>query len=66
MNKTNLNYMKSIISAMIILLLSAGLNAQEQTWLNSELDIDTRITSLINAMTLEEKISQTANSSAAI
>jgi beta-glucosidase len=40
--------------------------AQDKPWLNSSLDMDTRIDALLKEMTLEEKISQTVNESAAI
>ncbi len=58
--------MKHILFAFIVFFMSVGLNAQEKPWLNSDLDMDTRISALINAMTLEEKISQSVNGSAAI
>jgi len=58
--------MKKIALAISMILISNFNNAQEKAWLNSELDLDTRITSLMNAMTLEEKITQMGNSSAAI
>ncbi|MEX2428844.1 MAG: glycoside hydrolase family 3 N-terminal domain-containing protein [Bacteroidales bacterium] len=52
-----------IVSAF---LLCVGMYAQEKPWLNSELDMDTRISALIEAMTLEEKVSQTVHNSAPI
>lgn len=55
-----------IITIFLGLLLLPGLGAQEKVWLNSDLDMDTRISALIDAMTLDEKISQTVNNSAAI
>ena len=58
--------MKKIALVISMILISNFNNAQEKAWLNSELDMDTRITSLMNAMTLEEKITQMGNSSAAI
>jgi len=48
------------------LLLTISASGQDKKWLNSELDMDTRISALIDAMTLDEKISQTVNASAGI
>ena len=41
-------------------------NAQQKPWFNSSLDMNARIDALLKEMTLEEKISQTVNESAAI
>jgi beta-glucosidase len=41
-------------------------NAQQKPWFNSSLDMNVRIDALLKEMTLEEKISQTVNESAAI
>lgn len=57
--------MKKTTLFMLVIIVSGGLHAQ-QSWFDSELDMDTRISSLVEAMTLEEKISQTVNSSDAI
>lgn len=58
--------MKNLIPIICAVLLSFGVHAQKKPWLNSDLEIETRISLLIEAMTLEEKISQTVNKSAAI
>lgn len=58
--------MKNLITVIIALNLINTANAQDKLWLNNELDIDTRVSALIEAMTLEEKISQTVHNSAAI
>jgi beta-glucosidase len=58
--------MKKLVFGVFAILASLGLTAQDNPWLNSELDMETRISLLIDAMTLEEKISQTVNNSAAI
>jgi len=58
--------MKKIGLVVFTLLLTVGIYAQKKPWLNSDLDMETRISSLIDAMTLEEKISQTVNESPAI
>lgn len=60
--------MKStLILVSLISLASAGF-AQEKKhpWLNNKLAMETRVSALVDAMTLEEKISQTVNQSAAI
>jgi len=59
-------FVNRMFSIIFFLALGMGASAQEKIWLNSELDMDTRISALIDAMTLEEKISQTVNESAAI
>ncbi len=58
--------MKTIVLAVFALLLSICLHAQNMQWLNSDLDMETRISALVDAMTLEEKISQTVHNSAAV
>lgn len=60
------SFISVIFSIIFLLVLGLDLSAQEKTWLNSDLDIETRISALIDAMTLEEKISQTINASVAI
>ena len=57
--------MKALI-IIAALCLTTNLIAQDQIWLNSELDLDTRVSALVEAMTLEEKISQTVHNSAAV
>jgi len=66
MKKLALNYMKQ--KALVLFLFSISIvgQAQDKTWLNSKLDMDTRISALLKEMTLKEKISQTVNESAAI
>jgi beta-glucosidase len=58
--------MKKIITAYVFIYFSIGLFAQSKPWLNNNLSLDKRISLLLSAMTLEEKISQMSNSSAAI
>ena len=58
--------MKKIVVGVVLGLIFISSNAQNKPWLNSDLDIEVRISSLIDAMTLEEKISQTINESAEI
>jgi len=58
--------MKRTATILVFIILVFASQAQEKPWFNSELDMDTRISSLIDAMTIEEKISQTVNNSAAI
>lgn len=53
------------LSFFLVCLTTIGFT-QEKLWLNSKLDIDTRINALLKEMTLEEKISQTDNESAGI
>lgn len=57
--------MKIVLVVLFVLIVQSA-HAQNQPWLNSKLDMDARISSLIDAMTLEEKISQTINKSAKI
>lgn len=57
--------MKSVTLFLAFFLIS-GVNAQNKTWLNSDLDMESRISALVDAMTLEEKISQTVMNSAAV
>lgn len=58
--------MRVLATLTITFLFCMGISAQEKPWLNSELDMETRVSALINAMTFEEKISQTVHTSAAI
>jgi hypothetical protein len=58
--------MKEFTAMILGLILVAGTYSQEQPWFNSDLDTDTRIAALIDAMTLDEKISQTVHNSASI
>lgn len=58
--------MKKLGLLLFVFLLGSFVYAQKKLWLNSELDMDTRISTLIDAMTLEEKISQTVHNSAPI
>jgi len=58
--------MKKVLAIIFISTLIFSARAQEKVWMNSELDMESRISSLIDAMTLEEKISQTVNNSASI
>ncbi len=58
--------MKKIVLAVLFGLILHSSHAQNKPWLNSNLDMEERISSLIDAMTLEEKISQTINNSAEI
>ena len=57
---------KVCLVTIILFVATNQLIAQENSWLNSEKDTETRISSLLEAMTLEEKISQTVHESAAI
>lgn len=66
LNFLNVNSMKQTIFGLLLLSISIGGQAQEKAWFNSKLDMDSRITALLKEMTLEEKISQTVNESAAI
>lgn len=63
--KDYIKFMKAI-TIILALFLTTNLFSQEKIWMNSELDMDTRVSALVDAMTLEEKISQTVNNSAAI
>ncbi|MCF8363020.1 MAG: glycoside hydrolase family 3 C-terminal domain-containing protein [Prolixibacteraceae bacterium] len=58
--------MKKLSLVLIGFLFSISVQSQEMLWLDSDLDMETRISALIDAMTLDEKISQTLNSSEAI
>jgi len=58
--------MKNLAILVLALYLITDLFAQDKIWLNDLLDIDTRISALVDAMTLEEKISQSVMNSAAI
>jgi beta-glucosidase len=66
MNFLKVNNMKQTAFGLLLLSISIGGQAQEKAWFNSKLDMDSRITALLKEMTLEEKISQTVNESAAI
>ena len=54
-----------ILSLMLSTIFTLGY-AQKQPWFDSKLSTDARIDALLKEMTLEEKISQTVNESAAI
>lgn len=58
--------MKNVVSFFFTLLFLTSSFAQNEAWFNSDLDMQTRISALIDAMTLEEKISQTVHNSAPI
>ncbi len=58
--------MKKLVLGVFFVLILVSSHAQNKPWLNSNLDMEDRISSLIDAMTLEEKISQTINNSAEI
>ena len=60
------NSMKQNVLALFLFSISIVGQAQDKPWLNSKLDMDTRIAALLKKMTLEEKISQMVNESAAI
>jgi beta-glucosidase len=71
MKKLNLNVFKvlnlknAVLGFSLFAATSTGF-AQEKPWFNSKLGMDARIDALLKEMTLEEKISQTVNESAAI
>jgi beta-glucosidase len=58
--------MKQMLLLVLALFLTKDAIAQKQVWLNSKLDLNTRIEALLKEMTLEEKITQTDNQSVAI
>lgn len=58
--------MKQMLVLVLALFFTKDAVAQKQVWLNSKLDLNTRIEALLQEMTLEEKITQTDNQSAAI
>lgn len=58
--------LKKLIVIFCAAIITNGAWAQDKEWLNSELDVETRVNALIDAMTLDEKISQTVMTSAAI
>jgi beta-glucosidase len=58
--------MKKLIVVFCAVIITNGIWAQDKEWLNSDLDIETRVNALIDAMTLDEKISQTVHNSAPI
>lgn len=58
--------MKNLVTLAFTLILITGLHAQDGDWFNRDLDMETRIASLVDAMTLDEKISQTVMNSAAV
>ena len=58
--------MKRIVLGVFFVLILLSSHAQNKPWLDSNLDLEDRISSLIDAMTLEEKISQTVNTSVEI
>ena len=66
LNVFRVNGLKQKVFGLFLLSISIGSQAQEKAWFNSTLDMDSRITALLKEMTLEEKISQTVNESAAI
>lgn len=66
MKNIALNFLKRNALVLFLFSISIGGQAQEKPWLNSKLDMDTRISALLKEMTLEEKISQTVNKSASI
>jgi len=65
-NILNKTIMKRIVLGVIFVLIFSNSHAQDKPWLNSNLDTEARISSLIDAMTLEEKISQTIDKSTEI
>lgn len=58
--------MKRFFSLLIAITSVLTLFSQEQIWFDSKLDMDTRISALVDAMTLDEKITQTVHNSKAI
>ncbi len=58
--------MKKIIVLISTIFFVTSLFAQDEKWYNSNLDMQTRISALVDAMTLDEKISQTVHNSAPI
>jgi beta-glucosidase len=60
------NSLKQKVLVLILVTISIFGRAQDKPWLNSSLDMDNRIETLLKEMTLEEKISQTVNESTAI
>lgn len=66
LNYLNVNFLKRKVFVLFLFSISIVGQAQDSPWLNSKLDMDTRISALLMEMTLEEKISQTVNESAAI
>ena len=64
--KLALNFLKQKAFVLFLFSISMVGQAQDKPWLNSKLDMETRISALLKEMTLEEKISQTVNESAAI
>ncbi|MCU4157875.1 glycoside hydrolase family 3 C-terminal domain-containing protein [Carboxylicivirga sp. A043] len=58
--------MNRVLVLLFFSLLFTQVYSQELKWLDSNLDMETRISSLIDEMTLDEKISQTVNASAGI
>jgi len=65
-NVFNCTSLKQKALVLFLVTISVLGRAQDKPWLNSSLDMDTRIDALLKEMTLEEKISQTVNESAAI
>jgi beta-glucosidase len=59
------SFKKSILLLFLFLISITGYT-QEKVWFNTKLDMDSRISALLKEMTLDEKISQTVNESAAI
>ena len=66
LNVCNEISMKPTVLTFLMIVFSSAVYAQEKPWFNSKLDMDKRIDALLKEMTLEEKISQTVNESAAI
>jgi beta-glucosidase len=65
LNGFKLQNLKKALLGLSLIVVSAAM-AQEKPWFNSKLDMNTRIDALLKEMTLDEKISQTVNESAAI
>jgi len=66
LNPFKVKSLKKTVFLLFLFLISIVGHTQEKPWFNSELDMDSRISALLKEMTLEEKISQTVNESAAI
>ena len=58
--------MKCIGILFFLLTLGSGVSGQDRQWFDSELDTEVRIEALLEAMTLDEKISQMIMNSAAV
>ena len=61
-----INFFRKLVTVLFVFFGVQISYAQQEAWFDSNLNMDTRISALVDAMTLEEKISQTIHNSASV